>query len=211
MEYIDGEALETVRSKVCLHYPEQIVRSLGLEISKIKFKALNEYKVRHSNLKITFLGVKVLRKRHNDKIQVNSNVGNHDSKLMKAAMKGVGCIPPYCKSLCYETLSETFFYRYLTQLQTELRCFQLIKNGKTTENKDDTNCTDVSIISSVQSELKIAHVLNKDKNKMSTAFPYHIDHYQEIVNAKVCLLEDLLESVEGYIGMILEFGLHQLL
>ena len=134
-----GEALKPMRLKVCFYYPAQIVRNLGLEISKINFKACKEYKIGHLNLNITLWNVRVLRKRHNDKTLVNSNADNQDNQLMKTAIKVIGCIPPYWKSLLNETLYGTSFCRNLTQLQTEFKCMELIKNGKMPLNNDDSS------------------------------------------------------------------------
>ena len=193
----------TLMLTVTIHHPRHFVRSFetGAHFITPITKGL------HTRLNIRVFEVKVIKGRHDANTKCNPTADDQDQILMKSVIKKMGCIPPYWKTLMKENNPNISFCETSKQLEKAYKYTAYSKDfrrlTKIILENENVPCTQTQIASYVEP-------WNGHKENLRLYIYYNEGLYTETRNSKAYLIQDLLSSAGGYIGMFLGFGLLQI-
>jgi len=188
---------------VTIHHPRHFFRSYATVAHFKKRIKMGSY----TRWNINVSEVKVIRKRHDANRKCNPHADDQDDIFRKSVIKEIGCIPPYWKTMVTSNDPNVSFCETSTQLEKAYNYTAFTKDlkriGKILLRNENEPCDQTSIISHVEP-------FDGFKGDLQVYFFYNEGHYIETRNSQAYLIQDLLSSAGGYIGMFLGVGLLQI-
>ena len=180
--------------KVYLHYPGQLIRSLGNCIYERSFMWITR---QNHYVSIQPVLVSVLRKRPDATRRCNPNLMDQDGEIRRQIISKVGCMPSYWKPLQSKKDS---FPDCETQLQMR-EIYRAIKNIRQVFETYDSPCNEMRIVSVVQWGTMALP---------GFGIQYTDEMYEEIVNYKNVGFEMFWSGIGGFLGIFLGISLFQI-
>ena len=193
--------------EVFVHYPNQLIRSLGKAKYSATFAHLQSILsgTTPKVLEFKLSECKRLIKRHDSNEKCNANMPNYDKylqhKMAEKLMEETGCVPIYLKVM----LSNESRFN-VCQSPTELKkAYQLLEDEKKNLGRYEKPCDEMLVLS-------IDSINNNPlpiPDDIAIRFIYTEKMYEEIRYIKELGFENWLSNVGGFVGIFLGYSMMQ--
>ena len=197
--------------EVFVHYPDQLIASLGNEKYLASFTQLltlvpNIYgQVKPQALEFKLTEAKRIKKRHDSKNPCNRNIVSYDGYLKKqireTMMNEIGCIPIY---LQVEPISNTKYKECVSPMELQ-RADKIIGNLKQILEENEKPCDEILILTI--DSVNVRPVPEPDDATIK--FLYTEKVYEEIEYIRAIGFENWLSNVGGFVGIFLGYSMMQ--
>ena len=196
---------------VYIHEPGHLVQQFGKQVLQLSITDF-EYATKRTNNKydISINHVDVLRKRNKPEKPCNEQLKNEDSLWRSKIIENVGCIPSYWANLENHVPEAEIFHHDLEicNLKTEYEKLATIylppKHMKNGRQLYTGSCNYMEIISSVSKS-------DSPDDDLLLAINYKTESFRETINVRAIGFMNLISAIGGFIGLLIGFGLFQVI
>ena len=196
---------------VYIHEPGHLIKQFGKQILQLSQADFENATIGINNkYDISINQVDVLRRRNKPDAECNEMLRDEDRVWREKVTESVGCIPSYWEGLENDLEGNYVYSTSLNRCNQTTEYEQIASTYLPPKHTDNGrklytgSCNQMEIISSVTKS-------NSPGNNLLINFNYMSENYRETRNIRAIGVINLLSSIGGFIGLLIGFGLFQVI